>query len=55
MTRDLAALAVIALWLVLILLSHYASDRSARREAWRSLMAGLCGLSVAARRGRRDA
>lgn len=53
MTRDLAALLTVALWLALIWAAHYASDRSARREAWRSFCAGLCGLGVVLSRGNR--
>lgn len=49
--KDLGFAAAIALWLALIYAAHYASDRSARREAWRSLMAGLCGLGVTFTRG----
>jgi len=53
MTRDLGFVVLIGLWLVLIYAAHFATDRSARREAWRSLMAGLCGLGVTFTKGGR--
>jgi len=53
MTRDLGFAVLIGLWLVLIYAAHFASDRSARREAWRSFMGGLVGLSMRASKGGR--
>jgi heme oxygenase len=53
MSRDLGFAVLIGLWLVLIHAAHFATDRSARREAWRSFMAGLTGLSVTFSKARR--
>lgn len=46
--RDLGLACVLAIWLALIQLCTHASRLVAplrRRELWRSIMAGLCGLA----------